>query len=486
MKTHFKILPLILSAFFLAPVLASAQATGTFEVSGWIPYWRTQAGVQSILPHLADFTEVNPFFYSVRQDGTLFSNGSLSDPAWVAVRAAAKAQGVRFIPTVMWANADAIDATLENPTRRQEHIRAITAEIYAQNLDGIDIDYEGKYARTRPYFSLFLKELTEAIGFNKWVMCTIEARTPLDSRYESPESIPKDIEYANDFAEINKYCDRVRIMAYDQRRIDLKLNAANTDPYVPVADRAWVEKVIRLAAAEIDARKLVIGVPTYGHEYDMFSAGSGTTTMEYSQLWSLNPGYATTTAATVGQVPARNSGGELSFTYPASQSPDGIVPLPAATRVVVWSDAMAIEEKAALAVTLGVRGISIFKIDGGQDEGLWGVLQKFPGTKALAKQPNLASGDALPTQEEPAESKPFVFTRDLEFGMRGEDVRALQVTLNTGRFTVAQTDAGSPGQETSYFGPATRAALVRFQQAHNIKPAVGYFGPITRGVFQSL
>lgn len=72
------------------------------------------------------------------------------------------------------------------------------------------------------------------------------------------------------------------------------------------------------------------------------------------------------------------------------------------------------------------------------------------------------------------------FTRDLRQGSNGEDVRSLQIYLNTHGFSVASTGAGSPGNETAVFGGLTRAALVRFQAANGIVPAVGYFGPITR------
>ena len=70
--------------------------------------------------------------------------------------------------------------------------------------------------------------------------------------------------------------------------------------------------------------------------------------------------------------------------------------------------------------------------------------------------------------------------RDLSIGMTGEDVRALQVFLNARGFTVALQGAGSPGNETSYFGPATRAAVARFQSSRSVSPAVGYVGPLTR------
>jgi peptidoglycan hydrolase-like protein with peptidoglycan-binding domain len=79
-----------------------------------------------------------------------------------------------------------------------------------------------------------------------------------------------------------------------------------------------------------------------------------------------------------------------------------------------------------------------------------------------------------------------MLTRDLYRGMSGEDVRTLQGLLNTKGYTVALTGAGSPGNETIYFGPATEAAVIRFQIAHGISPAVGYVGPITRAALASL
>lgn len=78
------------------------------------------------------------------------------------------------------------------------------------------------------------------------------------------------------------------------------------------------------------------------------------------------------------------------------------------------------------------------------------------------------------------------FTRDLERGMRGEDVRALQVFLNTHGFRVAESGDGSPGNETTFFGPATQSALIKFQTAKGVTPAAGYFGPKTRAVVAQL
>lgn len=74
----------------------------------------------------------------------------------------------------------------------------------------------------------------------------------------------------------------------------------------------------------------------------------------------------------------------------------------------------------------------------------------------------------------------YNFTRNLTIGSVGDDVRALQQWLNANGYTVAASGPGSSGNETRYFGPATRAALAKYQAAVGISPASGYFGPITR------
>ena len=78
----------------------------------------------------------------------------------------------------------------------------------------------------------------------------------------------------------------------------------------------------------------------------------------------------------------------------------------------------------------------------------------------------------------------FNFTRNLEKGMTGEDVRELQKYLNSQGFLIDTTGVGSPGQESTYFGSLTQKALIKFQK-YNDLPATGYFGPLTRALINN-
>jgi len=72
-------------------------------------------------------------------------------------------------------------------------------------------------------------------------------------------------------------------------------------------------------------------------------------------------------------------------------------------------------------------------------------------------------------------------SRDLQQGSSGADVKALQVFLNGSASTqVAASGAGSPGNETMTFGPATKAAVIKYQTAKGVTPAAGYVGAKTR------
>ncbi len=76
------------------------------------------------------------------------------------------------------------------------------------------------------------------------------------------------------------------------------------------------------------------------------------------------------------------------------------------------------------------------------------------------------------------------FTRVLKIGSTGEDVRELQKFLNSKGFKVSNSGAGSPGYESTYYGPATFAAVKRFQEAYAaeiLRPLGLYVGTGTFG-----
>lgn len=350
----------------LSPMMASA-ATSDLEYSGWIPYWKAADGAKDARKNLSKLDEINPFAYSVKTDGTLSDTMKLDKSHWKNLFKDARKKDVTIVPTVMWSDSNNIHRVLGDPTLRANHIESIVEAVEENDFDGIDIDYENKLAETKDYYSIFLKELSVALG-DKALHCTIESRTPLDSRYTNP---PATVAYANDFVEINKYCDRVRIMMYDQSTIDQKLNKAEAGkPYMPLSDVRWVEKAARLAMEDIDADKIVLAVPTYGYEYKLTKNSNGTYT--YDRQWSLNPKYATDTAKKFKVKPTRNSAGEMSFEYNANAKKKKSE---ADNRLVWWSDAGAVADKVALAKELGLAGVAIFKIDGGEDKNIWKVLK---------------------------------------------------------------------------------------------------------------
>ncbi len=78
------------------------------------------------------------------------------------------------------------------------------------------------------------------------------------------------------------------------------------------------------------------------------------------------------------------------------------------------------------------------------------------------------------------------YTRIVTTGMIGNDIKQLQIFLNTHGFSISKNGLGSLGKETTKFGGATKAALIKFQKAHNIKPAIGIFGPVTRKVVEGM
>ncbi len=136
------------------------------------------------------------------------------------------------------------------------------------------------------------------------------------------------------------------------------------------------------------------------------------------------------------------------------------------------SSTLKVEGKAAITVTIAPHASGTCSAPaaaaagGGGGGGGGSVTQNIPATTP----PTAQAPAATPT---PAALPSAVFSTDLALGDRNDDVRRLQQLL------AADASIYPEGLVTGYFGPATQAAVKRFQAKYGL-PLVGRVGPLTR------
>jgi len=102
-----------------------------------------------------------------------------------------------------------------------------------------------------------------------------------------------------------------------------------------------------------------------------------------------------------------------------------------------------------------------------QVDSIVSLLSSFGADSATINNVRVAltgTGTTVPT---PGTCTTYTFSKNLKLGSTGVDVKALQVLLNKDGVTqVAATGVGSAGNETTYFGAMTKAAVIKFQNKY--------------------
>lgn len=383
--------------FVSIPSLASAA-----ETAAWVPWFGPDAGAdgaKSAIKNIEKLDVIYLFTYEVEADGTVVNRANYQADHWQDLIETAKDNDVKVIPTIAWFDGDQIHSVLSDRSDRRKQVADIADIVEEYDFDGVNIDYEGKKKETKDHFSAFLKDLNKKLD-DKSLTCALEARTPPESLYKV---VPAKIEYSNDYKVINKECDWVEIMAYDQQRADIKLNEERRGvPYMPVADEAWVEKVIQVAIKDIDKDKILLGVPTYGRAWDVAVAPDWY--RDYTRVAGLNHPRIMELSKIYKSKIGRTAGGEAIISYfpkdyaMGSKIKKAVKKAPSGTpkgfesaaqalkyatdknqevsvRFVTWSDATAIKDKLDLVKKYNLKGTAIFKVDGEEDPKIWKLLK---------------------------------------------------------------------------------------------------------------
>lgn len=380
----------------ISSVTVPVEARYRGDVAGWVPWWSDKDGLEDVIDNLDDLDIIYPFIYEVDDNGELVERVDINKGVWEDLFDKAHDKHVDIIPTIAWFDGEAIDETLSSRKKRRALVRDIENLVDNNYFDGINIDFEQKKAETIDYFSDFLEELEDDLGRDE-LTCAIEARMRPEHRWRN---IPSKILYANDYKAMNKYCDWVEILAYDQQRADLVLNDERKGvPYNPVADIDWVKHVLKFALEDIDEDKIMLGIPTYGRAWDVTVAPDWY--RDYKKVSSVDHARAVELSEDIYDVPiGRTDGGEAVITY----FPEGSVwkmldqlPTPKGTpkgfeaaakalmvatyanvevpvRILTWGDAKAAKDKLDLAKKYDLKGVAFFKFDGKEDDDIWDLF----------------------------------------------------------------------------------------------------------------
>ena len=259
------------------PSLEGQPALRAHEMFGFAPYWTLPISSGFNLDGL---TTLAYFSVDVAGNGTVVQSG----PGWVGYQSQALADlvtrahgaGDRVVLTASCFDQSALNQMAADPTAGPRLATSLVALVAAKNLDGINIDFEGKGSKDQAGLDTLVAAVSSAMHrANPHWQVTMDT-------YASSAGDPSGF---YDIAGLAPNVDGFFVMAYD-------MNAPSTpSPTAPLTGAGFTDlDAVQQYSAVVSPSKVILGVPYYGYDWPTAGPGLGDpatgppTPLSYSQI----------------------------------------------------------------------------------------------------------------------------------------------------------------------------------------------------------
>jgi len=270
------------------------------------------------------------------------TNGNLSATLPPALLASNQAQGRQTYACVKaiggHRNPDIAHSALV--TNRATTLQNLVALAKAQNLAGINLDFEGLYTSDRDAYTSFVAELATQLHANG-------ARLMVSVPPKSSDSMASAWTWPYDYAALGQSADFIQVMTYGQ----------HTPSGAPgsVAGSGWMLKALQYAVSQMPANKILLGLPAFGYNWNL-TAGTGQR-VAYKDTPQL--------LASTGATPQWNASTQSAYFHYTDAG--------GSAHEVWYETPQGLQAKAAFANTLNLAGVSIW-ILGDEDASFWSAI----------------------------------------------------------------------------------------------------------------
>lgn len=249
--------------------IISPLSSNQKQAIGFLPYWLLSSADKNYAKYLTTLTY---FGLTIGPDGKIIqmTSPTESEPGWYSLKSGkvnsflenAKKNKMQLSLLVFSSDQKTIDELISNPQINARNlIEEVTPVMQEYGFTDLNLDIESVVLASdsaRKNFSSFVKIVKQFVDEKKLGTLTIDA---------SPTVLVKN--YLIDLNEIKNSVDQIVLMTYDYHYF----NSYVTGPVAPLngveTDSEFdTEVAIKVALNTIDRKKIILGIPLYGYEWE--------------------------------------------------------------------------------------------------------------------------------------------------------------------------------------------------------------------------